>query len=467
MLRSNRVQCATKGDALTHNVMVGKLNQISKRKAVEESMNKFRGWDVDDNNLINLEEFIMMARKIPMLKNKDASMLEEMFRSIDVDASGELNITEFQSFYAEVKMIGKKPKQLTPYPSKELDELWGMAYVRKYLWISFDSYDTKLGKVCGPLIISLILISVVSWCLATVPDLENWEAWFYIDAVISIVFTVEFALRFITTWEKRAFLLETLNLIDLCSFLPFYIELVFKMMYVETPTRFDSLRVLRLSRLVKVLRLVRSMKNYAGIFAETLILARHSLMMLANVMILFTIAVSAIMYNFELGHNTFISVFDAMYWCVVTQTTLGYGDIMVVSHLGRILACFTAYMGIFNLTFIINVMGSCFDEAYTRFLAKEERNFKKRWELEVNGGKEEQKTGSETSPREKPSSERSKTLEKRKTFPETMATIEPLSKLVSLLNFHLSHKSAAKNLTGELRGVMIKTKDLLDVHLAA
>jgi len=467
MLRSNRIHSATKGDALTHNVMVEKLNQISKRKAVEESMNKFRGWDIDDNNLINLEEFIMMARKIPMLKDKDISMLEETFRKLDIDASGELNISEFQSFYTELKMMTKKPKQLTPYPSKKLDELEGMAYFRKYLWMSFNSYDTKLGKVCGPVIFSLILISVVSWCLATVPDLENWAGWFYIDAIISIVFTVEFTVRFITTWQKRAFLLETLNLIDLCSFLPFYIELVLKMSNDGTPTRFDYLRVLRLSRLVKVLRLVRSMKNYSVIFAETLILARHSLLMLANVMILFTIAVSAIMYNAEAGHNTFISVFEAMYWCVVTQTTLGYGDIRVVTPLGRILACFTAYMGIINLTFIINVMGSCFDEAYTRFLAKEERDFKKRLELEMSGGREETKTGADISPREEPMGEVKKTLEKQTSLSDTTPDVEPLSKMVAELNFQLSQNSASKNVTGKLRILMAKTKDLLDVHLAA
>jgi len=43
------------------------------------------------------------------------------------------------------------------------------------------------------------------------------------------------------------------------------------------------------------------------------------------------------------------------------------------------LACFICYAGIFNLTVIVNVMGSCFDEAYTRFLTKEEHEFKKQF----------------------------------------------------------------------------------------
>jgi len=296
-------------DALTRNVMVEKLNQISKRKAVEETLNKFRGLDKDDNNLINLEEFLMIAKKIPMLRNRAESTLKETFRKIDVDASGELTISEFQSFYTELKMLKKKPKELTPYPKIELSELKGLKFIRKYLWLSFDTYDTKLGKVCGPLIFTLILVSVLSWCLATIRPLASWAGWFFIDAIISIVFTIEFLVRFCTTWHKRDFLLAPLNVIDLCSFLPFYIELILRWTYV----RIDYLRVLRLCRLVKVLRLMRSMRNYTVIFAETLILARHSLMMLANVSLLFTIVISAIMYNAEIENQTFISVFEAMY----------------------------------------------------------------------------------------------------------------------------------------------------------
>jgi len=465
MMRSNRVHSSTKGDALTHNVMVEKLNQISKRKAVEESLNKFRGWDIDDNNLINLEEFILMAKKIPMLRDRDIATLEETFKKIDVDASGELNISEFQSFYTELKMMKKKTKELAPYPSMELNELQGTAYVRKYIWLSFDSYNTNLGKVCGPLIFSLILISVMSWCLATMRTLENWAGWFYIDAVISIVFTFEFAVRFITTWKRRDFLLAPLNVIDLCSFLPFYIELVLRATSLTTSTRFDYLRVLRLSRLVKVLRLVRSMKNYSVIFTETLILARHSLLMLANVTLLFTIVISAIMYTLEVEDKTFISVFEAMYWCVVTQTTLGYGDIRVVTPLGRTLACFTAYMGIINLTFIINVMGSCFDEAYTRFLAKEERDFKKRLELEMTGGRAE-KTGTDSPDKMASITEIKKSLFKEKSLAKSKSSIVSLSKLVAELNFRLSQSSASEKVSDKLRELMAETKDLLDEHLA-
>jgi len=82
--------------------------------------------------------------------------------------------------------------------------------------------------------------------------------------------------------------------------------------------------------------------------------------------------------------KTFKSVFEAIYWCIVTQTTLGYGDINVVTPMGRLLACVTAIIGIMNLAFMINLVGSCFDEAYTRFLSREEQDFRKRLESQLD-----------------------------------------------------------------------------------
>merc|ERR1719233_2239679 len=107
--------------------------------------------------------------------------------------------------------------------------------------------------------------------------------------------------------------------------------------------------------------------------------------MLLNVTILWTIVLSALIWSAEedVEPKTFVSVFETIYWCIVTQTTLGYGDINVVTPIGRLLACITTIIGIINLAFMINLMSSCFEEAYTRFLAKEEYEFKLRLEAEM------------------------------------------------------------------------------------
>jgi len=113
-------------------------------------------------------------------------------------------------------------------------------------------------------------------------------------------------------------------------------------------------------------------------------LARHSYSMLLVAFFFSTVILSAFTYSAEKEVGTFISMFDAMYWCLITQTTLGYGDITPATILGRMLAVVTAYIGIINLTFMINVLGACFDEAYTRFLTKEEKILKEQLILEMH-----------------------------------------------------------------------------------
>jgi len=155
---------------------------------------------------------------------------------------------------------------------------------------------------------------------------------------------------------------------------------------IDQSAHYDWLRVLRVFRLSKTLRMSRykNVTNILEIFSDTAILARHSFTMLLLTFLYCTIVLATLTYTAEEGAGTFVSVFEALYWCIITQTTLGYGDIPIVTPIGRLLACVTAYIGIINLTFMINVLGSCFDEAYTRFLTREEQKLKERLILELS-----------------------------------------------------------------------------------
>jgi len=144
-----------------------------------------------------------------------------------------------------------------------------------------------------------------------------------------------------------------------------------------------GLRVLRLFRLMRVIRISKFIKPYIGIFWEMMLLSRYSIPMLTGFTVFCTIVLSALVYSAEEKEDTFDSIFEAMYWCVITQTTLGYGDIAIVTELGRFMACITAYVGVLQLTMSINVIGSCFDEAYTRFLDKKERELKAQLGMQI------------------------------------------------------------------------------------
>jgi small neutral amino acid transporter SnatA (MarC family) len=165
-------------------------------------------------------------------------------------------------------------------------------------------------------------------------------------------------MRFIKNW---------LNLIDLFSFLPFYIELTNIM---SGTAGLRVVRTIRLSRMVRMMKF-ELFAEYMLIFSNTLSFAKHSFGML-GVLLLFPLVIcSCLMFSVEEGGKShFVSIFDAMYWTIITMTTLGYGDQYPNTVIGKIISCITVIMGIMYLTFAINIIGSCFDEAYGRYLKR-------------------------------------------------------------------------------------------------
>jgi len=273
----------------------------------------------------------------------------------------------------------------------------------------------------------------------------------------------------------REFGTSLLNIIDLCSFLPYYIELILDLSSDKNPKRFDWLRVLRICRLMKILRISTYINSCLIIFGETIILAKDSFIMLLNVTILSTLVLSALVYSAEedAKPKTFQSVFEAIYWCFITQTTLGYGDINVVTPTGRLLACVTAVIGIMNLAFMINLVGSCFDEAYTRFLTREEQDFKKRLESQMDNAVQPTQIYTAKAP-ERKIRRMSRFVPNIPVFQEEgndIDTINTLAGCVADLNFRLVHMQESPqsfynpSAKSKLTSIMARTRGFLGAEL--
>jgi len=204
---------------------------------------------------------------------------------------------------------------LIPYPGKKLNELSGFPFLRQYLYFTLDTYETRLGQFCGKFIFFLILISVVCYCLGTIPSLAKMSVWRIIDGCISVIFTVEYALRFGASRRKLEFIKRSMNVIDICSFLPFYAETILFQVSTKTFVHYGWFRVMRVLRLTKTLGVTRYKQVINGltVFSETIILARHSLTMLLSAFLFCTLMLSAIAYSAEESVGTFRSIFEAMY----------------------------------------------------------------------------------------------------------------------------------------------------------
>jgi voltage-gated potassium channel len=220
-------------------------------------------------------------------------------------------------------------------------------------------------------LIVLVLINVVAVVLQSVPSIEvRYEPIFALIEIVSVVvFTVEYLLRLWSCVEhmpyegqsgtavRLAFVRTPSAVVDLVAVLPFYALLV---------TSAD-LRVLALFRLVRFFKLARYSSGLASL-AEAIWAERRAL--LATLIILggLVLTTATLMHLAERGAqpDRFGTIPDAMWWAIVTLTTVGYGDAVPITPLGKVLASLTAIMGIAMLALPVGIIATAFSTVIHR-----------------------------------------------------------------------------------------------------
>ena len=197
-------------------------------------------------------------------------------------------------------------------------------------------------------IISLIILSIVVTTLDTFtlrPGAQT--AVDILDAVCMILFTVEYLLRLWTADllfpEKEhpylGYVFSWSAIIDLLSFLPFYLEGIVP----------PGMVVFRLIRVVRILRLFRINYYSDPLTVITSVLKRKASQILASLFLVFMLmlAASLLMYyaEHEAQPEVFSNGFSGLWWAVSTLSTIGYGDIYPVTFLGKALAIIISLLG--------------------------------------------------------------------------------------------------------------------------
>mmetsp|Transcript_6658 Transcript_6658/g.21558 ORF Transcript_6658/g.21558 Transcript_6658/m.21558 type:complete len:491 (-) Transcript_6658:1071-2543(-) len=264
------------------------------------------------------------------------------------------------------------------------------------LYEFLDKPTSSTGALCYSIIIfSCIIISVLNFLIESSPefwDTDN-EAMFVVESLIVAVFTFDYFAKLATySGSRPKWCLEFLNVIDLLSIIPFYVELVVTAASTGQSglSGFVVLRVLRLFRVFRILKIAKYF-TLLHVVGETL---RRSLA--GFVLLLFTLVLSLVLfasmefyaeqtvssfdpvtrkwiYTPEYGgtESNFQSVPDAMWWCLVTLTTVGYGDQVPVSPLGKAVASLAIVSGLLVLAFPLTIMGSNFGEVWAEYRARE------------------------------------------------------------------------------------------------
>ncbi len=123
-------------------------------------------------------------------------------------------------------------------------------------------------------------------------------------------------------------------------------------------------RVLRILRLAKLGRMSRAWNDLATAIHER----RHELLLTVSLAVIVMLVASTLMYWAEAGAqpDKFGSIPRAMWWCIVTLTTVGYGDVYPVTVLGRILSGFVAVAGIGLIAMPTGILAAAFSDVVQR-----------------------------------------------------------------------------------------------------
>lgn len=201
--------------------------------------------------------------------------------------------------------------------------------------------DTRAGKTFDVLLILAIIISVMAVLLESVDSIEQKYGPLLkvIEWFLTVVFTIEYGLRLYCVANSLRYAKSFFGLVDLLSILPTWIS--FFLPGSESLLVIRALRLLRVARVLKLPRFV----GEANILLAAVRSSLRKILIFVGTVSLGVLVMGTAMYLIEGGQGGFTSIPNAMYWAVVTMTTVGYGDIVPHSALGKIVAATTMMIG--------------------------------------------------------------------------------------------------------------------------
>lgn len=225
---------------------------------------------------------------------------------------------------------------------------------------------------CDRFITGLVLLNVMAVVLESVASLrEAYDAFFNAFETISLlIFSVEYLLRWWSNGARypddqggarrgrREYIIGFHGVVDFLATAPFYLQWLVPGL---------DMRVLRTLRLIRVLKL----SHYSSAIEDLFSAIRgeaHSFFATLYILLIAILFSSSLMYFAEsdLQPDKFASIPDAIYWAVITLTTVGYGDVSPVTWVGKIISIITAFLGVCTVAMLTGIVASAFSNQLAR-----------------------------------------------------------------------------------------------------
>jgi len=228
-----------------------------------------------------------------------------------------------------------------------------------------------LARSIDRLLIALIVINLVAVALESIPAFgARYALSFELIEYFSLaVFTLEYCLRLWSAVEhgphqhlaparaRLKYALSSAGIVDLVAVLPFWFAIVL-------PADFRFVLVFRMVRFFKIARYSPAMRS----LLDVLYRERRALFGCLVITLGTSLVAAALMHLAEgkVQPEKLGTIPDALWWSIVTVGTIGYGDVVPVTVLGKIIATGTIFLGLIMMALPIGIIATAFAEQIRR-----------------------------------------------------------------------------------------------------
>lgn len=233
------------------------------------------------------------------------------------------------------------------------------------------------------LLTSLIILNVISIILESFDQIYSKYNFFFnlLETLTVVVFTLEYIARiwvadiryriYSPLKARRKYIFSAMGIIDLLAIIPFFLPLIIPF----DGSQIKSLRTLRLFLIFKLAHYSNALRLIARVISGK----KNELGITIFSTIILMVICSSLMYEIEkeVQPEAFNSIWSSFWWAVASLTTIGYGDIVPISDMGKLLASVTAIFGVGLVAVPTGIIGAAFLQEVNKDKQKKENRYRR------------------------------------------------------------------------------------------
>ena len=239
---------------------------------------------------------------------------------------------------------------------------------RERMWLVLEyPHSSRLGQLVALLSVFVILFSIVIFCIETLKVLKKRresDFWFTLETLCIAWFIGEYLCRLYSAPVRWKFVFSMMGIVDFLAILPYLVTLPFKE-ELDDVRSFLVMRALRLFRVLRVFKLSRYSVGFK-ILLHTIVDSLDQMRTICFCTAIAVLIFGSVVFFAEGSSGQFSSIPQSMWWALQTMSSVGYGDIVPVTPMGRFIGSVCALSGILLFCLPTPILVSNFLKHYTR-----------------------------------------------------------------------------------------------------